>query len=95
MEFETAEEQAGFRQGKGTADMFCALQILIEKVTECTSVEQSLEGNIVFIDYSKAFDNVSDPKLFETMDSMGFSKHLIKLIRTFYTIQEAVIRWYN
>ena len=85
MEFEIAEEQAGFRQGRGTADMLCALQVLIEKVTECTSTEQSLEGYIVFIDYSKAFDNVSHPKLFETMDSMGFSKHLIKLIESLYT----------
>ena len=73
----------------------CALQILIEKVTEFSSVEQSLEGYIVFIDYSKAFDNVSHPKLFETMVNMGFSKHLINLIRSLYTNQEAVIRWNN
>ena len=44
MEFEVAEEQAGFREGRGTADMLCALQGLIEKVHECTSVEHSLEG---------------------------------------------------
>ena len=36
MEAEISEEQAGFRQGRGTADMLCALQILIEKVNECT-----------------------------------------------------------
>ena len=95
MEFEISEEQAGFRQGRGTADMLCALQILIEKVTECSSVEQSREGYIVFIDYSKAFDNVSHPKLFETMENMGFSRHLIKLISSLYTNQEAVIRWNN
>ena len=95
MEFEISEEQAGFRQGRGTADMLCALQILIEKVTECTSIEQSLEGYIVFIDYSKAFDNVSHPKLFDTMDKMGFSRHLIKLIQSLYKDQKAVIRWNN
>ena len=55
IESEVAEEQAGFREGRGTADMLCALQCLIEKVNECTSVESSLEGYIVFIDYSKAF----------------------------------------
>ena len=64
IEFEVAEEQAGFREGRGTADMLCALQCLIEKVNECTSVGNTLEGYIVFIDYSKAFDNVSHPKLF-------------------------------
>ena len=34
MDFEVAEEQAGFREGRGTADMLCALQALIEKVNE-------------------------------------------------------------
>ena len=75
--------------------MLCALQVLIEKVTECTSVDQSVEGYIVFIDYSKAFDNVSHPKLFETMNEMGFSKHLTKLIQSLYHEQKAVIRWNN
>ena len=73
--------------------MLCALQSLIEKVSECTSVDNSVEGYIVFIDYSKAFDNVSHPKLFLTMEEMGFSKHLIKLIEGLYTNQEALIRW--
>ena len=95
LEFEISEEQAGFRQGRGTADMLCALQVLIEKVTECTSVDQATEGYIVFIDYSKAFDNVSHPKLFETMTQMGFAAHLIKLIQSLYHEQEAVIRWNN
>ena len=93
IEFEVADEQAGFREGRGTADMLCALQSLIEKVSECTSVDNSVEGYIVFIDYSKAFDNVSHPKLFQTMEEMGFSKHLIKLIEGLYTNQEALIRW--
>ena len=77
MDFEVAEEQAGFREGRGTADMLCALQALIEKVNECTSVEYSLEGYIVFIDYSKAFDNVSHPKV-SNMDikiNIHFKQH--------------------
>ena len=88
-----AEEQAGFREGRGTADMLCALQSLIEKVNECTSVNNTLKGYIVFIDYSKAFDNVSHPKLFLTMEEMGFPKHLVKLIKGLYSNQEALIRW--
>ena len=93
MEFEVADEQAGFREGRGTADMLCALQVLIEKVNECTSAGNSLEGYIVFIDYSKAFDNVSHPKLFSTMKEMGFSKHLVKLLEGLYNNQKATIRW--
>ena len=87
------EEQAGSREGRGTADMLCALQSLIEKVNECTSVDNTREGYIVFIDYSKAFDNVSHLKLFSTMEEMGFPKHLVKLIKGLYSNQEAVIRW--
>ena len=45
------------------------------------------------MDMSKAFDNVSHPKLFETMDEMGFSRHLTRLIQSLYKDQEAVIRW--
>ena len=93
MEFEIAEEQAGFREGRGTADMLCALQVLIEKVNECTTSDQATEAYIVFIDYSKAFDNVSHPRLFSTMEEMGFPKHLIKLIQALYNNQEALIRW--
>ena len=63
---ELAEEQAGFREGRSTGDMLCVLQILIEKLNEA-----NLEGYIIFIDYSKAFDNVSHPDLFET-EKNGF-----------------------
>ena len=73
--------------------MLCALQVLIEKVNECTTSDQVTEAYIVFIDYSKAFDNVSHPRLFSTMEEMGFPKHLIKLIQALYNNQEALIRW--
>ena len=67
--------------------------MLIEKVNECTSSEQAVEAYIVFIDYSRAFDNVSLPCLFNTMEEMGFPKHLTKLIQALYSNQEAFIRW--
>ena len=88
-----AEEQAGFRQGRGTADMLCALQCLIEKVNKCTSSDQAQEAYIVFIDYNKAFDNVSHPRLVVTMEEMGFPKHIVRLIQALYHNQEARIRW--
>ena len=34
---EIADEQAGFREGIGTADTLCVLQVFIEKSNECTS----------------------------------------------------------
>ena len=52
-----------------------------------------MEGYIIFIDYSKAFDNVDHSDLFEIMEKMGFPLHLIALIRSLYTDQEATMRW--
>ena len=52
MEFEVADEQVGFREGRDAADMHCTLQVIIE-INECTSAGHSLEGYIVFIDNSK------------------------------------------
>ena len=71
MEFEVPDEQSGFREGRGTADMLCALLVLIGKINECTSARNSLEGYIVFIDYSKSFDNFSHPKLYPSLSFIG------------------------
>ncbi|GFO05318.1 hypothetical protein PoB_003182300 [Plakobranchus ocellatus] len=32
IENELAEEQSGFRPGRGTSDMLCSIQVIIEKV---------------------------------------------------------------
>ena len=90
IEFELSEEQAGFREGRTTGDMLCAIQVIIEKL-----IEDNLEGYIIFIDYSKAFDNVSHHSLITTMLDMGFRKHLVALIQDLYLNQQAVIRWNN
>ena len=66
------------------------VQILIEKVKEV-----SQEAFITFIDYSKAFDNVRHEHLFNTMEQMGFPKHLVVLLQRLYTDQLATIRWNN
>ena len=52
-----------------------------------------MEEYIVFIDYSKTFDNVSHPKLFSTMKEMGFSKYRVKLLKGLYNNQKATMRW--
>ena len=91
-ETELADEQAGFRAGRGTTDMPCTLQILIEKTDDISITNNTSDGYIVFIDYSKAFDNVSHCKLFEILAEMGFPPHLAILI-SLYKDQEAVIRW--
>ena len=58
LEQELPEEQSAYRKGQGTRDMLVCLQILMEKILAIGE-----EVFIMFIDYSKAFDSVSNVKL--------------------------------
>ena len=62
-ENELPDEQAGFRRGRGTADMLCCIQNVIEK-----TLLMSERTFIVFIDYSKAFDSVSHIQMFNLLN---------------------------
>ena len=53
LEKEIAEEQHGFRAGKGTSDQIVKLKKIIEK-----NKEQTKNAYLCFIDYRKAFDTV-------------------------------------
>ena len=88
IEYELPDEQAGFRRGRSTADMLVALQVPIEN-----TIEMDGQAFVVFIDYSKAFDSISQVQMFEIPTEMGFPKHLVALLEAFYNDQSAVIRW--
>ena len=71
----------------GTRDQILNLKIVIEKDREC--------GNniyLCFIDYRKAFDMVSHELLWKVMLEMGFSIHIVDIIKSLYTDQSASIR---
>jgi len=57
-ETEIADEQAGFRQGRGTTDQITNLKILMHKAREH---QQPLY--MCFVDYNQAFDSISYDKL--------------------------------
>ena len=87
IEREMAEEQAGFRKGKGTRDHIANMRWIIEKAKEY--------GKTIFmcfIDYSKAFDCVDHSRLWDTLRSMGVPEHLTVIIKSLYTNQEAAVR---
>jgi len=65
MDLEIAEEQAGFRAGKGTRDQIVNLRIFTEKARD---FNQPL---FLCIDYTNAFDTVSHDQLWMTMIDMG------------------------
>ena len=64
---EIAEEQAGFRPGKGTRDQIMNLKIIVEK-----NRERGIGMFLCFIDYSKAFDTVAHDSLWYAMKNLGF-----------------------
>ena len=90
-ERELPNEQGGFRTGRGTRDMLVILQQLIEKARNM----QGCAIYLLFIDYTKAFDMVSHPRLFKVLQEMGIPSHLVALIQALYSQQEAAVKWNN
>jgi len=69
-ETEIADEQAGFRQGRGTRCQITNLRILMHKARKHL---QPLY--MCFVDFKKAFDSISYDKLWVTMMDMGCPLH--------------------
>jgi hypothetical protein len=68
-------------------DQIAHIRWILERATEY--------GKTVFmcfIDYSKAFDCVVHSQLWNTLTSMGVPEHLIILIKSLYTKQEAAVK---
>jgi hypothetical protein len=86
-ESEIADEQAGFRQGRGTRDQVTNLRILMQKAHE-----HQQPVYMCFIDFRKAFDWVSHDKLWLAMMDMGYPLHLINLLMRLYKKQLAKVK---
>ena len=87
MKQEMAIEQAGFTKGRGTRDQISNLRWIMER-----STEYQRPIYMCFIDYSKAFDCVDHPTLWNMMEEMGVPEHMVQVIRSLYTNQEAKVR---
>ena len=83
MEQEMAIEQAGFTNGRGTRDQISNLRWIMERSTECHRPIY-----MCFIDYSKAFDCVDHPTLWNMMEEMGIPEYMVQVIRSLYANQE-------
>ncbi|WP_419626898.1 reverse transcriptase domain-containing protein, partial [Thiolapillus sp.] len=69
-----AEEQAGFRAGRSTAEQIFNLRILCEKY-----IQHQQELSHVFIDFKKAFGRVLHAALWATMKKYNISTNLIQV----------------
>ena len=87
MDVEINATQADYRSGTRTRSQILNLKLIIEKNREF--------GNdifLCFIDYSKTFDMVLQKIIWMTLKRMGFSLHIIDLIKSLYSKQKAAVR---
>ena len=82
MEREIAEVQAGFRKGRGTRDHIANLRWLME-----TTREFGKPVYLCFIDYSKTFDCVDYPRLWNQLRQLGIPEHLTCLMRNLHCLK--------
>ncbi len=75
MEEEGMEEQAGFRQLRGTIDGMFAASMGLQK-----RKEHNLETWALFIDLVKAFDSVSREALFAVLRRFGLPDHFVNVV---------------
>ena len=70
--------QFGFRSGRGTED-----QLLGVYGKVCEWVDAGGSVDVIFLDYSKAFDRVSHSLLIEKLYLLGLNEFVIRWIRSF------------
>ena len=83
-----AESQLGFTQGTRTSDPLIILHNLIQKY--CYRKKKKLY--CCFVDFSKAFDNISRNILLEKIQKNGICGNFFNIIKTMYTKDTAKIK---
>ena len=86
-ETEIAEEQAGFRKGRGTRDQILNIRIIMQKAREH---QQTIY--MCFVDFKKAFDSVRHKEMWVTMINMGYPPHIVQLLTKLYKKQKGKVR---
>lgn len=84
---EEAEEQNGFRAGRSCLDnLFCLTQIVQKKLAT------GRELHLVFLDISKAYNNVLLKKLWSVMESSNINSTLVRAVKNLYDNQTARVK---
>ena len=87
---ETAPEQCGFVEGKGTSNVKYILSTITKR-----ALEMQNELYLCFIGHTKAFDCVKHQELINLKDSLNVDGKDLRLTRNLYWQQIAVVRWEN
>ena len=78
--------QNGIRRGRSTLSQILCLRRIIEESQLC-----NLDLDLVFVDFSKAFDSVDRTKMFEILKLYGIPDKMIAAIRVLYTNTSSTI----
>ena len=84
------DTQAGFRPARGTRDNICILKWTISMI-----LRESRQAVITFIDYTAAFDSVSQVFLDEALSSAGVSIKLRRVIQSIFRVATGCVRIQN
>lgn len=87
LDFYQPKEQAGFRAGYGTNDHLHTIKTLIEK-----STEYNKPLILVFVDYEKAFDSISQQHMLKSLTDCRIDYRYIALIKGIYEKATACVR---
>ena len=76
----TDEAQAGFREGYSTTDDLFTLHALIQKYL----TKKHGRLYVLYVDFTKAFDNILHPKLFSSLLDKGINGSFLRALRAMY-----------
>ena len=82
-----AEEQAGFRVGRGTAEQIFILRQLSEKYMEFNK-----DLYVCYVDFRKAFDSIWRQGLWKTMRQLGYPEKIVRLLESWYSGTLSAVR---
>ena len=87
IETEIAEEQYGFRKGKGTCNAIFVLRMIGER-----ALEMRKDLYMCFIDYQKAFHTIKHVDLLTILIRLDIGRKDLRIIRNLYYKQNAAVR---
>ena len=79
IELQLRDEQAGFRRGRSCIDNSNTLRQIIEQ-----SVEWNSPLYMVFIDFKRTFDTISQQAIWNALNTKGIPNKIINIIRAMY-----------
>ncbi|EYC16752.1 hypothetical protein Y032_0032g2474 [Ancylostoma ceylanicum] len=80
-------EQAGFRKNFSAVDHIHTLDTILEK-----SYEYNVNLCLMFVDFTKAFDRVELPAVWQALETFGIEQDLIRVIQLLYANGTAAVK---